>query len=620
MLAAGPIAAPRPVSAQSLEQLQGLSIEQLGEIRVTSVSKAPEPVSDAPASVFVITHDDAIRSGAQTIPELLRLAPNLEVVRTSSNEWEITARGFNVRNNAFLSNKLLVLIDGRSVYSPMFGGVYWDMINVLPENIERIEVISGPGSTLWGSNAVNGVINIITRPSADTQGGLLTLGAGNLDKFATLQYGGRISPDLTYRIDTAYSGYSALTQENGKNNGDSWSLPQGGFRIDWTPANDAVTVQGDAFGAAEHPDGWVHGYDLSAGWTHRFRDGSSFQLHSYFDEAARSVNNGAGFDIRTYDIEFQHNFRLNDWNEIVWGAGERAFRYVFENNGLALEPPRQTLNLANIYVQDTISLSNSLKLTAGVKLENEPYAGWQVMPQLRLAWKASNSTLFWGAISRAVRSPTPVDVNFRELAGPVVLLSGSPTFRPEALTAYELGTRVQISDRASFSVTGFYDVYDRLRSLDFGAPPSFFPLTFGNLVAATSFGIEAWGSYQVTNWWRLSAGITLLHEDVHFSSGAVLANEFVANDPPHQASLRSAVTVTEGVTWDVFVRQIGALRYPPVPGYTELDTSVGWEVTKSLRLSLSGFNLLHPHHLEFITDNLATNVPRSVLAQATIRF
>ena len=612
-----------PGASQTLEQLQQYSIEQLSQIQVTSVARRSESLSDAPAAVYVITHDQIMRSGATTIPDILRLAPNLGVAQINATSYAISARGFNVGDNASLSNKLLVLIDGRSVYSPMFGGVYWDMINVPPEAIDRIEVISGPGATLWGANAVNGVINIITYNSSETQGGVLTLGAGNIERDVSVQYGGRLAPDLTYRVHAEYSSFSDFPQIDGGNANDAWWKPTGGFRLDWDPPNGHVSVQADLFTATEEPNGFIRGQDVAASWRHRFDNGSSLQLLAYYDDSQRWLQNSGGFTVNTYDVEMQHNFRLAGWNDIVWGAGDRSIGYRFyQSGGLLLVPNAQTLNLGDMFGQDTISLAPRLKVTLGVKLEDEPYAGVQLMPSIRLAFKPLDSTLLWAAVSRAVRAPTPVDANIREYAGPIDVLNGSTGFHPETLTAYELGTRVLVSSDLSFSVSGFYDVYNRLRSVDPPAAPNVFPFRFGNLMAGAVLGVEVWGSYQVTKWWQLSVGFDLQHENLQFMPGStqVLGLAFVADDPGHQASLHSAVDFGYGVTWDAYLRDVGALSHPAVPKYVELDTRVGWDVTKRLQLSLAGFNLLHRYHLEFLEDGESTEIPRSVFAQMRIRF
>jgi iron complex outermembrane receptor protein len=607
--------------AQSVEQLRGLSIEQLANIQISSVSKSVEPLSDAPAAIYVISHDDIIRSGATSIPEMLRLAPNLEVAQLNATSYAISARGFNVGDNASLSNKLLVMIDGRSVYTPLFGGVYWDMQEVPPDDIDHIEVISGPGATLWGANAVNGVINIITRDSRQTQGGLLTLGAGNLERGVGVQYGGQLAPDVTYRAYGTAFDESPNQQPDGQNAHDRWSKPQGGFRLDWAPPGDSVSLQGDIYDAVEEPDGYIKGRDLQSTWRHQFADGSNVQLLAYYDQAARYLDNGGGgFTIDTYDVEFQHSLPIGAWNNVVWGVGERAFGYRFENTALQLVPSRQTLNLANIFAQDTMSLSPRVKLTLGLKLEDEPYAGLQAMPSARISWKVTDAALLWAAVSRALRAPTPVDENLREYAGALDFLNGSTGFKPEKLTAYELGTRVQVSPLASFSVSTFYNVYDDLRTIEPSATG--LPLQFGNMMTGTVYGVEVWGNYQVTPWWRLTAGFNIQHEKLRFLPGSsgVGGLAFAADDPNHQESLRSAISLGGGVTWDATLRTIGALPHPGVPTYTELDTRLGWRVTKALDLSLSGFNLLHPRHTEFLEDAETDEVPRSVFVEARVRF
>lgn len=638
MAVATVLALPRVGRAQTLaelqlQQLQKLSIEQLSELKVTSVAKRPQTLADAPASIYVITRQQILDSGATTIPEMLRLAPNLDVAQLDSTTYEITARGFNASNNAIFSNKLLVLIDGRSVYTPLYGGVYWDMMEVPPEDIQRIEVISGPGAALWGSNAVNGVINIITRNSADTQGGLLTLGAGNYELYDGIQYGGRLGPNLTYRVHGEFMHFNAFPKPSGGNANDAWYKPQGGFRLDWTPKGQSLSLQGDFFNAEEQPGGTVRGGDAMVTWRRRLSGGSHLQVLAYYDNAQRWANNGLGFAIGTYDLEIQHSFKAAGWNDVVWGAGERVIDYqihVPAGSNLRYQPERATLNLANIFAQDTISLASTLKLTLGLKLEDEPYAGVQPMPSVRIGWNATNHVLFWAAISRAVRSPTPVDETIEEFINGRDFLAGTSSFMPEKLTAYEIGTRVQLAHRASFSISGYYHVYSDIRSISLGGPGSRSLLVFGNQIAATAFGVEAWGNYQLTPWWRLSAGISAEHENFQFLPGSVVAAglipeatglTFVADDPGHQASLRSTMNLGHGVTLEAFLREVGKLPHPVVPGYVELNARIGWQVNRRLNLSLSGFNLLHRYHVEFINPDLGTiAIPRMIFAQAQIRF
>ncbi len=607
-------------SGQTVEQLRALSIEALANIQVTSVSKSTQKLSDAASAIYVISHDDIIRSGATTIPEMLRLAPNLEVAQLNANSYAVSARGFNVGNNAALSNKLLVLIDGRSIYTPLFGGVYWDMQQVLPEDVERIEVISGPGAALWGSNAVNGVVNIITKRSTDTQGGVLTLGGGNLEQMASLQYGGRLGDDLAYRVYAA--GYNFENYESAKASAglDGYTKPDGGFRLDYTPGRDQLTLEGDIFEANEAPNGFVEGRNLTANWQRQLGGDASIQLLAYVDEEGRYVDGGPGFSLNTYDVEFQNNVRLASWNSVVWGVGERYTTYRFENTALQLVPTRQGLNLANLFGQDTISLSESLRLILGLKVESEPYANIEPMPSIRMSWKVDPDLTLWAAVSRAIRSPTPVDENLREFLGPFDILNGSSSFRPEDLIAYEVGTRIQISPSASVSVSGFYDSYDDLRTLD--PSPKVYPILFGNALKGHVYGVEIWGEWRVFDWWRLSAGFNIQHEDFYYDNVLDSAGglSFVADDPNHQASLRSAINLGRDITWDADFRFVGALPHPFVKQYAELNTRIGWKITSRLDVSVSGFNLLHPQHTEFNEMGEADPIPRSFFLQTRWKF
>ena len=617
-----PAAAGAAPESLAVVDLKSLSLEELGNIEISSVSKTAEPLSEAAAAIYVITHDEIMRSGLTTLPEILRMAPNLEVAQLSPTTYTISARGFNVANNAAMSNKLLILIDGRSVYTPLFAGVYWDMQSVLPEDIERIEVISGPGATLWGANAVNGVINVITRHSADTQGGMFEVGGGNLQRGAALQYGGRLGPDLTYRLHAEGFDFSPYQARGGANAHDGWSKPQGGFRLDWQPPGDSLMLQGDVFEAPEPGGNLVGGRDLVANWQHRFADGSSLQLLSYYDRAQRFADIGGGFAIDTYDLEVQHSFGLGSWNQIVWGAGERVIAYQIQNvAALQIVPRDRTVNLVDLFAQDTISLSPSLKATIGLKIEDEPFSGVEAMPSGRLSWKASDKVLLWSAISRAVRAPTPVDRDLREFAGTVDFLNGSSHFLPEILTAFELGTRVQATPRFSFSLSTYYNIYDNLRTIE-PAPVTFLPLSWGNLLGAHAYGLEGWGSYRLSDWWRLTAGFNVQHENFHYDprSSRIGGLAFVADDPNYQASLRSSVDLAPNVTWDAAFRYVGRLHNPAVPAYAELNMSVNWRITDRLDISLSGYNLLHPQHVEFSQPGQTDEIPRSFFVQTRWRF
>ncbi len=607
--------------------LENLSIAQLANLDITSVSKTSQPLSKAPAAVYVITHDEIVSSGARSIPEILRLAPNLQVMQTSPSNYVITSRGLSGNNaDQNFPDKLLVLIDGRSVYSPLYSGVYWDMQGVLPEDIERIEVISGPGATLWGANAVNGVINIITRKAADTQGGVLALGAGNLGSGASLQYGGMLGDNLAYRVYASDFYDKAFDRPGGSNAHDGWTRPQGGFRLDWSSDANIFSLQGDLYSGAEKqagaPNQDISGADLVGHMQHSFDDGSTLQIQTYYDRTRRATAGGGAFTLNTYDLDVQHNFTFGSWNSIVWGAGVRIDQYritsrISPASSLLFVPPNRTLDLENFFVQDNISLGSALDVVLGMKLENDPYSGLTPMPSVRFSWNIDDTTMLWGAISRAIRSPTPFDVDVVEKLGPTPFLGGNPNFEPEKLTAYEAGYRGEFLPDVSVSVSLFDDVYDDLKSIEFGPPF----LQWGNMMKGNIYGVQAWASYDVNTWWRLSAGATAQREDFRFKPGAsgLLGVAQAGDDPKYQASLHSSMRLSDAVSLQTDWRYVSALPDPKVPGYVELNASLDWKISDSVRLSLSGFNLLHAKHLEF-TAPPSDEVERSFYIETEWRF
>jgi iron complex outermembrane receptor protein len=609
--------------AQTVEQLQQLSISELSSLDVSSVSKAAQPLSQAPAAIYVITHEEIVRSGAVTLPEMLRLAPNLFVAQTSASDYVITARGFAGSSAAqSFSDKLLVLIDGRTVYTPLFSGVYWDMQGVLPEDIDRIEVISGPAGTLWGANAVNGVINVITKKSYETQGGFAEAGGGNLQRYVAGRVGGRIGESLSWRayVQEVY-GTDTLTSTGAQAN-DRFSRPQGGFRLDWVPtASDAVTLQGDAYYGFEAQTSSIGGGNLTGRWTHNWQGGANLQVQAFFDRVVRGndTGGGSGFWQNIYDLDAQHAFPLGDRNQIVWGGGLRFTRYrIAGTPTLQFSPAERTLDLANGFVQDTITLARPVKLTLGLKLEDDPYSGLSVLPQARLTFTPSAAVMLWAAASRAIRSPTPFDTDVREYAGPVLFVRGNPAFEPEKLTAYELGVRAQPAARLSFSVSGFFNQYNDLRHIEIS--PTFLPLYWGNGIEGYTYGLEGWSQLQAAPWWRMMAGLDLLSEHLKFEPGAtpILPVSQDVNDPKVQARLRSSMNLGPKVTLDADLRYVGALPDPHVPSYVELNGRIGWALTPRLELAVSGFNLLHDHHQEFPSP--AGLVSRSVFAEIRARF
>jgi iron complex outermembrane receptor protein len=611
----------------STSALKSLSVEELMNIEVTSVSKTAAPLSTAPAAIYVITHEDVVRSGATSIPEVLRLAPNLQVVQISASNYTITARGFSGNSgDQNFSDKLLVLIDGRSVYSPLYSGVYWDAQDVALDDIERIEVISGPGATLWGANAVNGVINIITRRSADTQGGDVNVGAGNLEKNATARIGGSLGEDANFRVYAKGFERGSLDSPSGVSADDGWSKTQAGFRADWTPAANTVTVQGDAYRANENQTGTtdlsISGANLLARWQHQFAADSTLQIQTYYDQTQRFNGAGAGgFVLNTYDLELQHSFALGTANNFVWGAGERVSRYGITNTqSLLFLPDQRTLELANAFVQDSIALAPKLKLTLGAKLEDDPYSGVTPLPNARLSWSVSDTTFLWSAVSRAIRSATPFDRDVVEYLGTTLFLTGGGEFKPEKLTAYEVGYRAQPSSRLSISVSTFYNSYDDLRTIEFD-PLTLLPLHWGNLMDGHTYGAEAWANYQVSDWCVVTLAFNQLYESLHFKPGSsdLLGIAEAGDDPSHQAHLRTSMNLSSNLTLDADLRYVGTLPNPEVHAYEELNARLGWRISKHWDAALFGQNLLHARHQEF-TVPPSDAISRSAMLDARWKF
>jgi iron complex outermembrane recepter protein len=590
------------VAAATAKELTGLSLEELANIEITSVSKRPEPLSTAAASIYVITREDIHRSGANTIPEMLRLAPNLQVARVDASQYAITARGFN----STTANKLLVLIDGRSVYTPLYSGVFWDIQDVLPEDIERIEVLSGPGGTLWGANAVNGVINIITRDSHDTTGTLASAGIGNKKRDIALRYGGRAGEDATFRITAKNMEQRNTVAESGSSNEDAWRRRNVGFRFDWGRGSDSLMTEGSAYdGTLDQPifdDKTVSGYHLLGRWNRRLDQDSSLQVQSYFDQTRRNYPGTFGEVLDTADIEVQQRVAIAKRHDLVWGGGYRFSRDDVTNSAaLAFLPPRRDLTLANVFAQDSIALNDRLQLTLGAKFEHNNYTGLEFQPNARLAWKLRDNALLWSAVSRSVRTPARIDREFFLPGQAPFLIAGGPDFVSEKLTTYEVGYRMQPVSYASFSMSVFYNDYKDLRSVE-PVAGSGAPFVLANKMLGSSYGIEMWGSYRVSDTWRLSAGYNYLKQDLRLapdSRDTAFGVAAAGNDPRYQLSLRSSMNLTPKLAFDTTLRKVASLPNPSVPGYTQLDMRLGWQVRKGLEISLSGFDLLGHRHPEF---------------------
>ncbi|GIK99878.1 MAG: hypothetical protein BroJett029_40870 [Alphaproteobacteria bacterium] len=612
-LAAGILARPVAAALDAVEELRTLSLEDLARLDITSVFKRPEPLNQAPAAVYVITGEEIRRSGATSLPEALRLAPNLHVARVSSRSYAISARGFNSFEAA---NKLLVMIDGRSIYTAVHGGVFWEDHDVMLDDVERIEVVSGPGGTLWGANAFNGVINIITKSAHDTQGGLATLQLGTLDQNVALRYGGMLDENTALRVYGQGFDRGDLERPDGSDADDGWDRLQGGFRLDWTEASEGLTVQGDLFDSSGEEDDWSGG-NLRARWTRRFEDGSGLQLQAYYDRLRRSLP-GLDEKVDAGDISAQHDFTLGERHGIVWGGGYRYTEDTFDTGPsiITVKPVTRDVHVANLFVQDSIALASDLTLIAGTKLEWNSFTDLEILPSVRLAWQVSPDMLLWTAVSRAVRTPTRID---HDLQSPG-LIDPAVDFRSEEVIAYEIGYRGQPTADTTLSVSLYYNDYDDLRALSIS--PDTGLLIFGNKMHGHGYGLEAWGDWQAAPWWRLGAGVNLMEKDLELEPGAVdlALDQHQGNDPEYQLFLRSQMDLTDDVELNVGLRAIDDLPQPDVPGYVELDARLGWHVTDRLELSVAGLNLLHDRHPETGHPAARTEVPRSVYVGARWRF
>jgi iron complex outermembrane receptor protein len=608
-LSAADVLAATKIAAADLADLD---LEQLTRISVTSASRRAEPLIEAAASLYVITQDDIRRSGATSIPEALRLAPNLHVARADTNQYAITARGFNNT----LANKMLVLIDGRTVYTPLFSGVFWEAQDLVLADIERIEVISGPGATLWGANAVNGVINIITYPAGRTQGEYAYAGAGNLERGAAVRHGGAIGNEGRYRVYAKYFERDSRRTTAGADVGDDSQMLGAGGRADWGSAVNAFTVQGDAYqGDVERsPERDYSGQNVLGRWTRTLDGGSTLRAQAYYDRTRRRHENTFHEDLRTLDLEVQHASQPLAGHNLVVGAGYRNSRDRVENSAAqAFLPPETTLAWNNLFAQDEMAIAHNVRVTLGAKAEHNPYTGTEWLPSLRLAWRPHPDRLVWGAVSRAVRAPSRIERDLFIPGRPPFLLVGSPIFESEVANVVEIGYRAQFGERHSASVTAFHQDYPNLRSIRIvsGAP------AFANDIEGRMQGIEAWGSFRVTPSWRLVGGFVVQDIERKVKPGAVDLGGMgsLGNDPERFASLRSNWSPTADIDVDVAVRYVGPLQ-AIVPGYTAVDVRLAWRPWRHVELSLTAQNAADRDYYEW--SNRVVN-ERNVFVKLTWR-
>jgi iron complex outermembrane receptor protein len=624
-----------PASAQTTtpttrtpQDLKRLSIEELAELDVTSVSRRSEKLSETAAAISVVRQDDIQRSGVTTIPEAMRLADALDVARVNSSTWAISARGFNTNP----ANKLLVLIDGRSVYSPLSSGTFWDAQEVPLSDVDRVEVIRGPGGTIWGANAVNGVINVIMKDAAATRGDLVTVSAGTDEHVVTgARHGGRFGRDGSYRVYGRYRQHGPqVFTDNGASSHDPVQTGQGGFRLEsGTQAESRWFVEGDLYrgttGFSDRPDGDIAGGNVVGRWSRRLSSDAEFRTQVSYDRTYRKVPLQFEETRDTFDIDTQHRLIIGRRHDLVVGGG---FRATHGNDvgiaGFFFDPQARTSTLFNLFAQDEIQITPGLIATIGSKFERNDFTGLEAQPTARLRYSPNDRHTVWAAVSRAVRLPTRFDTDLRliNVATRAVTLQGSDDFKSEEVIAYEGGYRVRPLPQLSLDVAAFANRYDALRSTELTFQPA--PvIVLKNLLNARTSGVELAGTVQPIPIWRVHGSYTFFSKDLSFDAGSrdVFQGSVEGDDPTHQLSLRSFLDLPHGLAFDSVFRHAGRRPNPLVPRYSELDLPLGWKVLAGWEVSLVGQNLLHDHHSELLPPNAPHyDFRRGVYIRSTWQF
>jgi iron complex outermembrane receptor protein len=655
---------PLNVSAETTDSDQAstnpvkeLTLEQLGDVEVTTATKAPAQVWKTAAAIYVITQEDIQRSGATTVPDALRLAPGVEVARVDSNKWSIGIRGFGSR----LSRDVLVLIDGRTVYTTLLAGTYWEVQNLLLADVERIEVIRGPGGTIWGPNAVNGVINIITKSSMDTHGAYVSVEGGSVDEGTfSARYGGGNGKTFDYR---AYAlGFLRGPEfHTDSQNYDSWRNAQGGFRMDFSGSDhDTFTLQGDLYdeGAGETVTATTYappyqqtltgtallsGGNILGRWQRSLGEGKDFQLQAYYDRTSRREPNF--IDLRnTFDIDFLDRFRLPARQQISWGLGARWSQGDNPTvvSGLTFSPIKRTDQLFTGFFQDEINLvPDRLTLSLGTKLLDTNYTGLQLQPSARLLWTPTKRQTLWAAFTHAVRTPSAAERAFN-LSGFIGVdpssglpffarFGANPNFKSEQLNGYEAGYRRLLFQQVYLDISAFYNHYSDLFSEDIigapfieNSPPPIhilLPADFGNGLLGTTRGVEFSPEWRPTAFWRLRASYSFLQMQVQKSPNSLDVEppqSVEGSSPRHQVAIESGFDLTKVLNLDLTYRYVSALSALHTASYSTGDARFAWRVTHNYQLAVVGQNLFQPFHYEFPSDpgpNVA--VKRSVYGQIT---
>lgn len=595
--------------------LADLSLEQLSNIEVTSVSGRAESLQGAASSIHVITAEDIRRSAATSLPEALRLAPNLQVASLNAAQYAISARGFN---NA-IGNKLLVLIDGRIVYSPLFSGVFWDANDVVLEDIDRIEVISGPGGTLWGANAVNGVINVITKPAEATQGTMVSVARSGSGGYEMARWGGSLGDAGHVRVYALAMDHGNTRRANETERADQASKRQGGFRADWDASAGRITLQGDAYEGGKYPANnlapKMSGANLLARWNGTFSGGSPFKLQALLDYSDRNDVNAFRDRSRTVDVQFTHEPKVPGGHRLLWGAGYRQTQGSNDPAPPAVIflPTEKRLRWTNVFAQHEWHVDDKLQVTLGAKAEHNVYTGTEFLPNLRLSYRHSPRAMTWAALSRAVRAPARLDREFFSPSTPPFAINGGPNFQSEIAKVLEIGHRGYAAPGLTYSITAFQQRYERLRS---GSPA---PVTLINQIEGHVNGLEGWATWQAARDWRLSAGFLELRKHLASTRGtpdpAGVAS--LGNDPRHQWHLRSSLDIGSRGEFDVMARHVGSLPSPAVERYTAVDARLALRVSPQLDIAVLGQNLFDRRHPEFNAAAAASQMRRRVFLKAT---
>jgi iron complex outermembrane receptor protein len=639
-----------PALAQDVDDFTSMSLEDLMSVEVTIASKQSELASEAAAAVFVLTREDIARSGAVTIADALRLVPGVNVAQINANSWAVTVRGFNSR----FANKLLVMIDGRTVFTPLFSGVFWDQQNIVLADIERIEVVRGPGGTLWGANAVNGVINIITRSAKDTKGGLIKASGGNeFQAQAVVRYGGDLGENGAYRIYGKFEQFDEGITATGAKANDDWRNFRGGFRTDHDlSAKEELMVTGEVsvINSGEtldipmltapflqRTDAEIDrvGAHLLGRWTRTISDESELSVQAYVDYSDIEIPQGEEKRL-TLDLAVQHSFAIGDAQDLLWGFGFRNVSDEISNSAfVSFADTDKSIQIYNGFLQDTVKLSDKLDVVIGAKFEHNDYTGFEIQPSARFLWRAAEDVTVWGAVSRAVRTPSRAEDGILAIAAvlpagapgnpapfPMALqFTGDTSINSESLIAYELGARFRLGETVSLDLTGFFNKYDQLRGSRIGAPgvvlaPTphvVLPLTVDELVQADTHGVEAVLDWQLQPNWRLQATYSYLSIDGKVPVFPdIRASAPGGADPEHQATLRSLYDIGKRVRLDAAVRFVDDLEGFNIDSYVAVDARLSWRPTDRLEFAVTGRNLTNDDHFEFGVDPSFATVPTAV--------